>query len=157
MDNLNKNKARIINISSSASNYGKLHFDLFKMDGKSETVQNLYRQSKLCNVLFTNELAKRYGNKITTYAVDPGLVNTNISHHVSYRPIVKRVMWWIAKTPIQGSQTAIFAVLCDKNDVPNGSFLKECAVTENTNPLTKDLALQKKLWETSEDFVSVYK
>jgi len=104
----------------------------------------LYQQSKLCNVLFTNELARRYPNKITTYSLHPGLVYTEIARNMSYQKLVNFFMWFIAKTPFQGSQTSIFAALCDKNEIPNGSYLSNCAVKENSNPLTRDLALQKK-------------
>jgi len=143
MDNLIKNNARIINVSSTASEKGKINFDSFKTDGKPATVMELYRQSKLCNMLFSKELARRYPNKIISYSVDPGLVNTDIARNISYQKLVNISMWLFAKTPSQGSQTSIFAALCDKNEIPNGSYLCNCAVKENNNPLTRDLALQK--------------
>jgi len=157
MDNLIKNNARVINVSSDSSEKGKINFDSFKTDGKPADVMELYQQSKLCNVLFTKELARRYPNKIISYSVHPGLVYTEIARYYPYPKLANIVMWFIAKTPFQGSQTSIFAALCDKNEIPNGSYLSNCAVKENSNPLTRDLALQKKLWETSEEYVSIYK
>jgi len=144
-DNLMKNNARVINISSSFSEKSKINFDSFKTDGKPATLTDLYAQSKLCNVLFTNELARLYKNKIISYSVDPGLVNTDVFRNLGYKKLLSIPMWLFTKTPFQGAQTSIFAVLCDKNEIPNGSYLNNCAVKENSNPLTRDLALQKKI------------
>lgn len=70
--------SRVVNVASTAHNFGKLDFDFLnkhKALGLSTwlTVFKIYSDSKLCNVLFTHELAKRLrGTKVTCYSLHPG-------------------------------------------------------------------------------------
>lgn len=71
--------SRVVNVSSMAHNFGKIDFDCLNTHkalglGTSfmETLQ-VYSDSKLCNVLFTHELAKSLqGTKVTCYSLHPG-------------------------------------------------------------------------------------
>jgi len=155
--NLKRNKARIVNVSSLASERGQLRTESLKTDGSPRTPQALYSQSKLCNVLFTNELARRYGYDITTYSLHPGVINTELARHVGPMAIVKSIGFFLFKTPFQGAQTSLFAALCDKNEVRNGSYLADCVLKYNPNPLSHDEDLGKKLWDISEEYVAKYK
>lgn len=77
-------KARIINLSSIAHMAGEIHFDNINLEGGVYSPLRSYGQSKLANLLFTIELAERLkGTNITTYAVHPGLVNTNLKRHLN--------------------------------------------------------------------------
>ena len=75
--------ARIVNVSSSAHQRGKINFD----DLKSEHSYNAfgaYSQSKVANVLFTRQLAKRLeGTSVTTYSLHPGVISTELGRHVN--------------------------------------------------------------------------
>ncbi len=81
--------SRVVNVSSSAHNFGKIDFDCLKIHktlglGTSfmETAQ-VYSDSKLCNVLFTHELAKRLrGTKVTCYSLHPG--QQSVCHHSAH-------------------------------------------------------------------------
>lgn len=71
--------SRVVNLSSVAHNFGKIDFDCLNTHkalglGDSLTqVFQIYSDSKLCNVLFTHELAKRLqGTKVTCYSLHPG-------------------------------------------------------------------------------------
>lgn len=71
--------SRVVNLSSMAHNFGKIDFDCLNTHkalglGDSFTqVFQTYSDSKLCNVLFTHELAKRLqGTKVTCYSLHPG-------------------------------------------------------------------------------------
>lgn len=68
--------ARIINVSSAAYIFGKIDFD--DLQGKRKwSSMKAYSQSKLANILFTNELAERLkGTGITVNALHPGIVNS---------------------------------------------------------------------------------
>lgn len=71
--------SRVVNLSSMAHNFGKIDFDCLNThkalgvgDSFTEVFQT-YSDSKLCNVLFTHELAKRLqGTKVTCYSLHPG-------------------------------------------------------------------------------------
>ena len=72
-----KSIARIINVTSSIYSKGKIHFDNINMKNNYDAM-NAYAQSKLANVLFTRELAKRtQGTNIRVYAVHPSKSNVN--------------------------------------------------------------------------------
>ncbi len=75
--------ARIINVSSLAHVRGEIQFDDIHMD-KNYTPIGAYSQSKLANVLFSRELAKRLSNSntnIKVYCLHPGLINTDLQRH----------------------------------------------------------------------------
>lgn len=75
--------ARIINVGSIVAKYAT--------DFKADTLDQfpgatmVYHHSKLCNILFTQELARRLKDtNITTYSIHPGTVKTNIFRHMHY-------------------------------------------------------------------------
>jgi NAD(P)-dependent dehydrogenase (short-subunit alcohol dehydrogenase family) len=70
--------ARIINVSSAAHKGGKINFD--DLQGKTRySGWRAYQQSKLANILFTQELARQLsGTGVTANALHPGFVNTKI-------------------------------------------------------------------------------
>lgn len=77
--------SRIITVSSYLHDYGNLNFDTLRTHkefGVGESVGSVFRiysHSKLCNVLFTHELAKRLqGTNVTCYSLHPGLSHFNI-------------------------------------------------------------------------------
>ena len=79
LDKLKQSKsiARIINVTSGIYSKGKIHFDNINMENNYDAM-NAYAQSKLANVLFTRELAKRTkGTNIRVYAVHPSKSNVN--------------------------------------------------------------------------------
>uniref|UniRef100_A0A1B0GM47 Short-chain dehydrogenase n=1 Tax=Phlebotomus papatasi TaxID=29031 RepID=A0A1B0GM47_PHLPP len=101
--------SRIINVSSLAHINGQIN----KEDLNSEKSYNritAYSQSKLANILFTRELAKRLeGTRVTVNALHPGAVNTELMRHIPKfltfigRPFLKLFF----KTPRSGAQTQI--------------------------------------------------
>lgn len=71
--------SRVVNVSSTAHNFGKIDFDCLnthKALGQGTSFMDVlqyYSDSKLCNVLFTHELAKRLqGTQVTCYSLHPG-------------------------------------------------------------------------------------
>jgi len=71
--------SRVVSVSSVGHNFGKINFDCLNthkalgIGTSSMEVFQFYCDSKLCNVLFTHELAKRLkGTKATCYSLHPG-------------------------------------------------------------------------------------
>lgn len=63
--------------------FGKINKTDFNSE-KSYSSVNAYSQSKLANVMFTRELAKRLqGTGVTTYSLHPGVISTELSRHLS--------------------------------------------------------------------------
>ncbi|XP_045483806.1 retinol dehydrogenase 13-like isoform X2 [Harmonia axyridis] len=156
LDNLKQSSpSRIINISSIAHMRGKIN----KEDLNSETKYDeadAYAQSKLANVLFTIELAKRLeGTGVTVNAVHPGIVDTEINRHMSFYNswvstiFIKPFVWPFIKNPKQGTHTVIYASCKPELEKVSGKYFSNCEESE-VSDLAKDQSLQKWLWAVSE-------
>lgn len=76
--------ARIINVSSNAHLFGKIHRNNLQMETSYASFK-AYFQSKLANILFTRELAKRLkGTGVTVNSLHPGVVRTNLVNNLSF-------------------------------------------------------------------------
>ena len=75
--------SRIVNVSSLAHERGKMDLDDINFEQQPYSRGKAYQQSKLANILFTRELAKRLeGTGVTTYALHPGVVATELARHI---------------------------------------------------------------------------
>ena len=141
--------ARIINVSSAAHIGGKMNFDDLQVD-EGFGGWKAYSQSKLANILFTYELARRLeGTGVTVNALHPGFVATNfgISNGGLFGPLFKLVQF-AAISPEEGAQTTIYlASSRDVQSVTGQYFSKKKPV--RSSPATyraEDAAL---LWQQS--------
>ena len=70
-------------VSSLAHERGKMDLDDINFERRPYGRQEAYQQSKLANILFTRELAKRLeGTGVATYALHPGVVDTELGRHI---------------------------------------------------------------------------
>ncbi|KAF0757418.1 retinol dehydrogenase 11-like [Aphis craccivora] len=153
---LKSSPARIINVTSSAYKWGdqKMHFDDINLD-KNYTPSGAYGRSKLANILFTVELAKRLnGTGVTVYAVNPGVVNTELSRFVD-QTVFPGASWfynsftkYAVKTPQQGAQTTLYCALDEKCADESGLCYSDCKVFE-PEAVAKDEEVSAELWDTS--------
>lgn len=139
---LERPDARVINISSSGHRAGRIHFDDINLRNGFKGM-TAYCQSKLANVLFTQELARRtQGSSLITYAVDPGAVQTDLLAKTGFNPpgakpaeeMVGKWLHAVLGTQHRDSSGGYFA--------PNGRL---------STPSTHDQKLAAKLWSLSED------
>ncbi|XP_053715607.1 retinol dehydrogenase 12 [Synchiropus splendidus] len=141
--------SRVINLSSGAHAMGKIQFDDLSGDKNYHPVR-AYAQSKLANVLFTRELAKRTeALGVMAYAVDPGPVNSDITRHMR-RPVarfIKRVAFLI-KTSAEGAYTTIYCVVTPEQQMLTGGFYKDCARSSSCRA-GQDDGTALKLWAVS--------
>ena len=115
-----------------------------------------YGQSKLANLLFSNELSRRF--KSTTFisnAVHPGVIRTNLLRH--YNPFIRygvRIVDKIfLKTVEQGSATQCYASVHPDVEGMSGNYFSDCNLEQpSTHGQDKDMA--KHLWDVSENIVS---
>ncbi|KAJ8962518.1 hypothetical protein NQ318_000909 [Aromia moschata] len=153
--------SRIINVSSLAHRRGHINKEDLNSDKKYDG-WGAYAQSKLANILFTKELAKRLeGTGVTVNCVHPGLVDTEIIRHMSFfnswlaKIFVKPFAWPFVKNPKQGAQTSIFLALDGSVEKVTGKYFsnyKEDEVSEEA----KDEGLAKWLWVVSEKWTRLY-
>ncbi|XP_040022907.2 retinol dehydrogenase 11 [Gasterosteus aculeatus] len=141
--------SRVINLSSLAHTMGKIQFDDLSSE-KSYHPVRAYAQSKLANVLFTRELAKRIeALGVTAYSVDPGTVDTEISRHLG-RPLVSitKTFAFLLKTPAEGAYTTIYCVVTPEPQMVTGGYYKDCA-SAMTARAGQDDGTALKLWAVS--------
>ncbi|XP_050532192.1 retinol dehydrogenase 12-like [Daktulosphaira vitifoliae] len=159
---LRSSSARIINVSSLAHNWGDqlMHFEDINLE-KNYTPSGAYGRSKLANILFTVELAKRLeGTGINVYAVNPGVVHTELSRYAD-QTIFPGATWlyngftkYLLKTPEQGCQTILYCALDSQCANETGLYYSDCKNVE-PNPAAKDQNIANELWGVSCKLVKI--
>jgi NAD(P)-dependent dehydrogenase (short-subunit alcohol dehydrogenase family) len=148
--------SRVVTVSSGAQAMGKIDFDDL-MGEREYSGQRAYNQSKLANVMFTYELARRIeGAGVTANALHPGMTNTAFSAEDPARkmaPIVA-VMRPFMRSPKRGADTAVYlASSHDVNGISGRYFANRKSKT--SNPSSYDTATTARLWSVSADLVGL--
>ena len=147
--------ARIINVSS-ASHYQAKGIDWAALQRPTRTVTAMheYSVSKLSNVLFTKELARRLaGTKVTTYAVHPGVVATDV-----WRKVPGPVRWVMKKfmiTPEQGAQSSLRCATDPALADETGRYYDTGGKEKRPNRLADDVELARTLWTKSAEWTGL--
>lgn len=115
-----------------------------------------YGQSKLANLLFAKELARRFaGSKKTANAVHPGVIATNLSRHMS--PVLKTLLEAVSplflKTPAEGAATQCFVATHPSLASVSGQYFADCNV-KRPRADAEDVALAQRLWAKTEEIVA---
>jgi retinol dehydrogenase 12 len=152
LDCLTSSEARIVNVASDAHYAAKgVNFDQLRRPARGITGMNEYAVSKLCNVLFTQELARRLGGTgVTSYSLHPGVVASDIWRRVPWpvRPLMTRRML----TVDQGAQTSLYCATTPELAEVSGRYYDNCAEREPSPVATTELAGQ--LWRRSEEWAA---
>lgn len=146
--------SRIVNVASGAHKTGKIHFDDINLH-KGFNVFKAYSQSKLANVLFTRELARRVKDRgITVNCCHPGAVATNIGidRETGFGKTVTKLLKPFFQTPEQGAATAIFLATDEAVKDITGEYFYKCKIAKSSKR-SKDMELVKRLFEFSEQLV----
>ncbi len=146
--------ARIINVSSYGHKRTQMNFDNLQAKQGYDGLQ-AYRQSKLANILFTYELARRLaGMGVTVNAVNPGLVATRFGfNNFGFIPawivnLLTRVYGLVGTNAEQGAQTSIYlATSSNVEGVTGKYFEKQTAVPSSEE--SYDPAVASRLWQVS--------
>jgi retinol dehydrogenase 12 len=147
--------ARIVNVSSHSHYKAKgIDWDAVRKPTRGMTGISEYEVSKLANVLFTKELARRLeGTKVTTYAVHPGVVATD-----AWRKIPAPVRWVMKKfmiSPEQGARSSLRAATAPELANETGRYYKEDGNEKKPNSLADDVELAHQLWDRSAEWTGL--
>jgi NAD(P)-dependent dehydrogenase (short-subunit alcohol dehydrogenase family) len=143
--------ARVVNVSSEAHRGVALDFDDL-MGERRYSGWRAYRRSKLANLLFTYELARRLeGTDVTANALHPGWVATGFAGDNGWRGrLWQATARLFALSPEQGARTVIYlATAPDVAGLTGRYFVRERAVS--SSPASSDEAAARRLWEVSLD------
>lgn len=146
--------ARIVTVAS-RSHYGArgIDFDALTRPGRSATGYPEYEVSKLANVLFTRELARRLkerGAAVNTYCLHPGVVASEIWRRIVWpiRPIMMRFM--ISNE--QGALTSLYCATAPECADESGLYYDKCRIKKPSKRALDD-ALGAELWRRSAQWV----
>ena len=141
--------ARIVNVSSEAHRRAQLDFS--DLQGQHRySGWSAYARSKLANILFTYELARRLaGTGIVTNALHPGFVATNFGrNNRSITAAFFRVLQMAAISPEEGAQTIIYLASSPAvKGITGEYFVKQQAV--RSSQVSYDRAAAERLWQIS--------
>ena len=150
--------ARIVNVSSDAHRFARkgLNFDELQSKRRYSGMRT-YGRSKLANIYFTRELARRLeGTGVTVNAVHPGSVATGFAQDGDVRGIFS-VLFKIARpflrSPEQGAQTVIYAASAPELEGVTGRYFKGSREGRVT-AIARDDEAARRLWAVSEEFIA---
>ena len=147
--------SRIVNVTSGAQSLGRIDFDDLQGERRYRG-QAAYNQSKLANVLFTYELARRLdGTEVTANAVHPGVTRTRFGKadpNVAGR--LSRVAQPFMRTPERGASTVVH--LASSPDVGGitGRYWANLR-PKSSSKRSYDLVTARRLWEISESLTGL--
>ena len=147
--------ARVVTVASNAQASGRIDFD--DLQGEtSYSGSRAYSQSKLANVLFTYELARRFnGSGVTANALHPGVVHTSFGTEdpgrIQRLPGFGMVLRFL-KTPEQGAATSIHLACAPDAEHVSGQYFTG-SKTKRTSQRSYDTGAAARLWQVSADLV----
>ncbi|MGZ5989356.1 MAG: SDR family oxidoreductase [Rhizomicrobium sp.] len=149
--------ARIVSTASEAHKSGKLDFDDLQ-SAKSYSTFRVYGTSKLCNILFTRELARRLdGTGVTANSLHPGFVGTRFGQNNATNFFMKaltRTIMTFGISPEEGAKTIIHLASSPDVATISGEYFYKCKVAEPSLAAQDDDAA-KRLWDVSAKIAGV--
>jgi NAD(P)-dependent dehydrogenase (short-subunit alcohol dehydrogenase family) len=146
--------ARVVTVASGAHTMGRIDFDDLQGE-RSYSGSRAYNQSKLANVLFTYELARRLGaSSVTANALHPGVVRTSFGagDPGGVQKLLVPFMRPFMKSPAQGAATSIHLASAPGLDRVTGQYFANSR-PKRSSKASDDTAVAARLWQVSADLV----
>jgi len=146
--------ARVVNVSSDAHKGQKLNFD--DLQSTSYSGFNVYGRSKLCNILFTRELARRWeGTGVTANSLHPGFVSTRFGDQSGgLLSLGVRAAKIFAISPEKGAETIIYLASSAEVGNATGLYYYKCKPATPTME-AQDNTTAQRLWQDSEKIAGI--
>ncbi len=111
-------------MASSEHMIGKIHFENMNLGNNAYFPRKAYSQSKLANILFTRELAKRLGknSNIRVYCLHPGIIRTDLMRHIPRNVFINFLVNTFFIDVEKGAQTTLFCALEKSLDNETGFY-----------------------------------
>ncbi len=148
--------ARIVNVSSGAHKMIKgMNFDDLGFE-QGYSGMKVYAHSKLANMLFNHELAKRLeGSGVTANAVHPGEIATNLgAQNGAFGKLVHALMKIFLQAPEKGARTSMYACVSPELEGVTGGYFANCE-KKDPKPWANDATAAQRLWEISEQLTDI--
>jgi NAD(P)-dependent dehydrogenase (short-subunit alcohol dehydrogenase family) len=143
-------RARVVNVASDAHRFGTLDLDDLGWARRRWRTMRVYGASKLANILFTYELARRLaGTDVTANCLHPGAVATGLgTNNGPLARVLVTALRPFFRTPEDGAATAILLAASPEVDGVSGAYFVD-AKPARSSPATYDEALARRLWDAS--------
>jgi retinol dehydrogenase 14 len=147
--------SRIVNVASGDHSNGTIDFDDLQGE-KGYKGAKAYSQSKLANVLFTYELARRLeGTGVTANCLHPGVVRTNFGSGVSgVFGFMVRALRPLMISPEKGAETSIYLASSPEVEGLSGRYFVKKDEARSSD-VTYDERLARRLWEVSAELTNL--
>ncbi|GAC1468564.1 MAG: SDR family oxidoreductase [Isosphaeraceae bacterium] len=144
--------ARIVNVASGAHRMVP-GIDFDDPEGKKRYKPfRIYGQSKLANILFTYELARRLeGTGVTANCLHPGFVATSFTNGKGWLYwVMKQASNLMAISPQEGARTTVYLATSPEVEGITGKYFDKCKQAQSS-PASLDVAASRRLWQLSEE------
>jgi NAD(P)-dependent dehydrogenase (short-subunit alcohol dehydrogenase family) len=143
--------ARVVNVASEAHRNAQVHWDDIQFERTPYRQFTAYGQSKLCNILFTRELAKRLeGTRVTANCLHPGVIGSGFGQTYA-GPL--RVLMKVARpfllTPEKGARTQVWLASSSEVEGVSGKYFDKCKERRPSRRAREEDA-PRRLWELTE-------
>ncbi|XP_049878198.1 retinol dehydrogenase 13-like [Pectinophora gossypiella] len=151
--------SRVVVVADSAHKRGTIHTEDLNMTGSKDKAA-MYAQSKLANLLFVRELARRLlETGVAVVAVDPGLTDTTLTRNMPMMRSITRffiypLFWPVMKTPKIGAQVIVHAALDPKLATCAGDYYVDMKKTD-PSASAQDFEMAQWLWKVSEKWTKL--
>ena len=146
--------ARVVTVSSNAQAMGRIDFDDL-MGEREYSGSRAYNQSKLANVMFTYELARRLeGTGVTATAVHPGLTSTAFSAEDPALGLLVTILRPFMKSPARGAETPIYLASSPEVEGVSGRYFSN-RKAKRSHESSYDTTAGARLWQVSAGLVGI--
>jgi NAD(P)-dependent dehydrogenase (short-subunit alcohol dehydrogenase family) len=150
--------ARVVNVASTAHNQARkgIPFDDLQSRGRYSGMR-VYGESKLANILFTNELARRLdGQGVTANSVHPGTVRTGYGRDGDTRGLLAlgiKIAGPFFMSPQKGARTSVYLASSPEVAAVSGEYFVKCK-ERTPRKWARDPDAARRLWDVSEELVT---
>jgi NAD(P)-dependent dehydrogenase (short-subunit alcohol dehydrogenase family) len=143
--------ARIVSVASDAHRFGKLDLDDLEYRRRPYKPMQVYGSSKLLNVLWNAELARRIeGSGVTANCLHPGGVNTGLGdNNAGALRVLGRLVKVFMRSPEKGADTAVWLATAPEVAGVSGGYFGD-RKPRRPSRAAQDPAAARRLWEISE-------
>jgi retinol dehydrogenase 14 len=148
--------ARVVTVSSHVQAEGRIDFDDLQ-GARDYSGQAAYSQSKLANVMFANELARRLeGTHVTAMSLHPGFVRTDFGaeDQAWFFSIISHAVRPFLKTPAQGARSSIYLASSPDMEGVTAQFFVN-SKPKTANKVAYDADMTRRLWDVSAGLVGM--
>jgi len=151
--------ARVVNVASTAHRQGELRFDDLMWTNREYRSLKVYATTKLCNVLFTRELARRTaGTGVSVNCVHPGTIRSGFGQEGDAPRWMKLGMplaRWMFMSPEQGADTSIWLATSPEVADQHGGYFYRRRRWQPSKAARDDVAARQ-LWERSAELTDLH-